>query len=33
LQYNEDKSQQNLNDHQIFLQYIYSLGTHGAHKF
>jgi hypothetical protein len=33
LQYNDDKSQQNLNDHQIFLQYIYSLGTHGAHKF
>lgn len=33
LQYNEDKSQQNLTDHQIFLQYIYSLGSHGAHKF
>ena len=33
LQYNEDKSVQNLTDHQIFLQYIFSLGTHGAHKF
>jgi len=33
VQYNEDKSQQNLTDHQIFFQYIYSLGTHGAHKF
>jgi hypothetical protein len=33
MQYNEDKSQQNLTDHQIFFQYIYSLGTHGAHKF
>ena len=33
LQYNEDKSQQFLTDHQIFLQYIYSLGTHGAHRF
>jgi hypothetical protein len=33
LQYNEDMSQQNLTDHQIFLQYIFSLGTHGAHKF
>jgi hypothetical protein len=33
VQYNEDKSTQNLTDHQIFLQYIYSLGTHGAHKF
>ncbi len=33
VQYNEDKSQQFLTDHQIFLQYIYSLGTHGAHKF
>jgi hypothetical protein len=33
VQYNEDKSQQNLTDHQILLQYIFSLGTHGAHKF
>jgi len=33
LQYNEDKSVQNFTDHQIFLQYIFSLGTHGAHKF
>jgi hypothetical protein len=33
LQYNQDKSQQNVTDDQIFLQYIFSLGTHGAHKF
>jgi hypothetical protein len=33
LQYNQDLSQQNVTDHQLFLQYIYSLGTHGAHKF
>jgi hypothetical protein len=33
LQYNEDKSLQSLTDHQVLLQYILSLGTHGAHKF
>jgi len=33
LQFNQDKSQLGLTDNQIFLQYIYSLGTHGAHKF
>jgi len=33
LQYNQDLSQQNLIDHEFFVQYIYSLGTHGAHKF
>jgi len=33
LQYNQDKSQLGLTDHQFFLQYIYSLGAHGAHKF
>ena len=33
LQYNYDKSQQDVTDHQIFLQYIFSLGAHGAHKF
>jgi hypothetical protein len=33
LQFNQDKSQLGLNDNQIFLQYVYSLGTHGAHKF
>ena len=33
LQYNQDKSQQGITDNQWFLQYIFSLGTHGAHKF
>jgi hypothetical protein len=33
LQFNQDKSQLGLNDNQIFLQYVYSLGSHGAHKF
>lgn len=33
LQFNQDKSQLGLTDNQIFLQYIFSLGTHGAHKF
>ena len=33
LQYNYDKTQQNLTNNQVFLQYIMSLGTHGAHKF
>ncbi len=32
-QYNQDLSQQNLTDRQFFVQYIFSLGTHGAHKF
>jgi hypothetical protein len=33
LQYNLDQSRQAFDDNQVFLQYIYSLGTHGAHKF
>jgi hypothetical protein len=33
LQYNQDKSQQGITDNQWLLQYIFSLGTHGAHKF
>ncbi|HYL18725.1 MAG TPA: TonB-dependent receptor [Burkholderiales bacterium] len=33
LQFSQDKSQLGLTDNQIFLQYIFSLGTHGAHKF
>jgi len=33
LQYNQDKSQEGLTDNQVFLQYIFSLGAHGAHKF
>jgi hypothetical protein len=28
-----DKSRFGLTDNQIFVQYIYSLGAHGAHKF
>ena len=33
LQFAQDKSQQSVTDNQIFLQYIFSLGAHGAHKF
>ena len=33
LQYAEDKSMQGMTDHQWTLQYIMSLGAHGAHKF
>lgn len=33
LQYSQDKSREGIVDNQWFLQYIYSLGTHGAHKF
>lgn len=33
LQYEQDKSQQYVTDNQWYLQYILSLGTHGAHKF
>jgi len=33
LQFNQDKSQLGLTDNQVFVQYVYSLGTHGAHKF
>jgi hypothetical protein len=33
LQFNQDKSQFGLTDNQVFVQYVYSLGTHGAHKF
>jgi hypothetical protein len=33
LQYNQDKTQQGLTDHQVYLQGIFSLGTHGAHKY
>ena len=33
LQYAQDKSMQGLTDDQITLQYIMSLGPHGAHKF
>jgi hypothetical protein len=33
LQYNNDESRDGITDHQVFLQYIFSLGVHGAHKF
>ena len=33
LQAASDKSRSDVTDHQIFLQYIVSLGAHGAHKF
>jgi hypothetical protein len=33
LQFASDKSRIGVTDNQVFLQYIYSLGAHGAHKF
>lgn len=33
LQYAEDEARRNARDHQLFLQYLYSIGAHGAHKF
>ena len=33
LQYAHDKSMQGITDNQVTLQYIMSLGAHGAHKF
>jgi hypothetical protein len=33
LQYAKDKSRSDATDNQVFLQYIVSLGAHGAHKF
>lgn len=33
LQYAQDRSRPDATDHQIFLQYIMSLGAHGAHTF
>ena len=33
LQYARDESMQGLDEHQWTLQYIMSLGAHGAHKF
>jgi hypothetical protein len=33
LQFAADKSRRGLSDNQVFVQYIYSLGAHGAHKF
>ncbi len=33
LQYAADKSRAGVTDHQFILQYVHSLGAHGAHKF
>jgi len=33
LQLAQDKSRSDVTDNQAFLQYIMSLGAHGAHKF
>lgn len=33
LQFAQDKSREDMTDNQVFVQYIMSLGTHGAHKF
>ena len=33
LQFASDKSRLGMTDNQVFVQYIYSLGAHGAHKF
>jgi hypothetical protein len=33
VQYSKDKSMDGQHENQYFLQYIHSLGTHGAHKF
>ena len=33
LQYAQDKARRDVTDNQFFIQYIYSLGAHGAHKF
>lgn len=33
LQYSKDKSMESLGENQWFVQYVHSLGSHGAHKF
>jgi hypothetical protein len=33
LQYSQDKARRDITDNQFFIQYIYSLGAHGAQKF
>lgn len=33
LQYNRDDSRADVTDHQVYLQYVVSLGAHGAHKY
>ena len=33
LQFTDDRSQQGVRDGQIYLQYLMSLGSHGAHSY
>ena len=33
LQYSRDEAQQDIDENQYYVQYMYSLGSHGAHKF
>jgi hypothetical protein len=33
LQYSKDESMENVSENQWFVQYIHSLGSHGAHSF
>ena len=33
LQYSRDQAQQDIDENQFYVQYIHSLGSHGAHKF
>jgi hypothetical protein len=33
LQYSRDEVQQDIDENQFYVQYLYSLGSHGAHKF
>jgi hypothetical protein len=33
LQYSRDEAQQDIDENQVYVQYIHSLGSHGAHKF
>ncbi|MFZ3041273.1 MAG: TonB-dependent receptor [Thiobacillus sp.] len=33
LQYSRDEAQQDIDENQFYVQYIHSLGSHGAHKF
>jgi hypothetical protein len=33
LQFAQDKSMQDVTDNQVIVQYVHSLGAHGAHRF
>jgi hypothetical protein len=33
LQYSRDQAEQAVDENQFYVQYIYSLGSHGAHQF